>query len=317
MTNTNRLALPYLAAAQSQKHVTHNEALQMLDALVQISVLEKDRASPPASPSEGMRYLVGAAPSGGFAGQAGRLAAFDDGAWRFLEPQPGWLVHVAAGNSLILFDGAGWRDIAGLIGSLGNLATLGVGTSADAGNPLSAKLNDALFTARFTGEGGTGSLRLKLNKEGPSAAVSQLYQSGWSGRAETGLTGDDRFRIKVSADGSTWRDSLLADPATGAVSFPSGVSDLGGGGLSELRNHVLNGDFWIAQRGGGPVRAHGGAELRVRRVADPCGRGGRSGAGQPVGLCAWPGRRARRTLLRDVLDLGRRRRGSAGAADAP
>ena len=36
------------------------------------------------------------------------------------------------------------------------------------------------------------------------------------------------------------------DPATGAVSLPSGVSDMGGGGLSELRNHVQNGDFFIA-----------------------------------------------------------------------
>jgi hypothetical protein len=45
---------------------------------------------------------------------------------------------------------------------------------------------------------------------------------------------------------------MVADPATGAVSFPSGVGDMGGGGLSPLRNHVLNGDFSIAQRGAGP-----------------------------------------------------------------
>lgn len=34
MTDTTNLALPYLEAAQAQKHVTHNEALTTLDAIV-------------------------------------------------------------------------------------------------------------------------------------------------------------------------------------------------------------------------------------------------------------------------------------------
>ncbi len=34
------LGLPLLAAAQSQKHVTHNEALTTLDALAQLAVAE-------------------------------------------------------------------------------------------------------------------------------------------------------------------------------------------------------------------------------------------------------------------------------------
>jgi hypothetical protein len=33
MMDTTHLQLPYLAAAQAQKHVTHNEALRLLDAL--------------------------------------------------------------------------------------------------------------------------------------------------------------------------------------------------------------------------------------------------------------------------------------------
>ena len=38
MTNTPRLALPAIEAAQAQKHVTHNEALTLLDALTQLAV---------------------------------------------------------------------------------------------------------------------------------------------------------------------------------------------------------------------------------------------------------------------------------------
>lgn len=45
MTETPRLGLPLMAAAQAQKHVTHNEALMLVDALV-LSPL-KFRTRPP------------------------------------------------------------------------------------------------------------------------------------------------------------------------------------------------------------------------------------------------------------------------------
>lgn len=252
MDQTRRLALPYLAAAQSQKHVTHNEALRRLDGLAQIGVAERNRGAPPEAPDEGVSYLVGANPAGAFAGHAGELATFDDGSWRFHMPRAGWLCFVAAEAILLVHDGQVWRDWSSLIGSLANLQGLALGTGPDPANPLSVKANDLLFAARAVTEGGSGTLRMKLNKERAGATVSQLYQSSWSGRAETGLCGDDSFRVKVSADGATWRDSLVADPVTGAVAFPSGVRDLGGGGLCLFRNHVVNGDFSVAQRGNGP-----------------------------------------------------------------
>jgi len=55
MTDTPHLGLPTLAAAQAQKHVTHNEALHRLDALVMLAVADRDLAAPPAAPAEGDR----------------------------------------------------------------------------------------------------------------------------------------------------------------------------------------------------------------------------------------------------------------------
>ncbi len=52
MTTPN-LALPYLAAAQAQKHVTVNEALDALDGLVQLSVISAALAAPPGKPGRG------------------------------------------------------------------------------------------------------------------------------------------------------------------------------------------------------------------------------------------------------------------------
>ena len=52
-------------------------------------------------------------------------------------------------------------------------------------------------------EGGDGNLRYKLSKESASKTLSLLFQDNFSGRAEVGLTGDDDFHLKVSADGSS------------------------------------------------------------------------------------------------------------------
>ncbi|KAB2846219.1 MAG: DUF2793 domain-containing protein, partial [Hyphomicrobiaceae bacterium] len=60
---TPNLSLPYIIAAQAQKHVTHNEALRTLDAVVQLSVLDKDLSAPPVSPLDGDRYIVAAGAS--------------------------------------------------------------------------------------------------------------------------------------------------------------------------------------------------------------------------------------------------------------
>ncbi|MDB5546475.1 MAG: hypothetical protein JWO64_3624 [Hyphomicrobiales bacterium] len=226
MSDTTRLALPRLDAAQAQKHVTHNEALGLLDALVQLSVVARNVAGPPVAPVEGARYLLSAAPTGDFAGHPCKLAAFDDGAWRLLTPRKGWRAFVESENRIVVFDGSGWAPLAIDLTEAQNLRLLGVGGAADANNPLLAKLNGAAFTALRVADAGSGDLRVKFDKEQASATVSQLYQTNWSGRAETGLMGDDRYRIKVSPDGASWKEALNVDPATGRVFFPNGASDL-------------------------------------------------------------------------------------------
>ena len=224
MTSTTHLGLPYIDAAQSQKHVTHNLALEVLDTVVQLSVAARNILTPPATLPADPRYLIGIGATGTFAGYDGCIASYIDAVWTFATPQAGWRLFVEAESVFLIFDGASWHDISWLIKTLDNLTHCGIGTTADAVNLLSAKLNSALFAAKSTSEGGTGDLRFTLNKSSVSNTVSQLYQNNWSGRAETGLTGDDHFHIKVSPDGSNWHESINIDPATGIVSFPAGTS---------------------------------------------------------------------------------------------
>jgi Protein of unknown function (DUF2793) len=223
MTDSTHLGLPYLDAAQAQKHVTHNDALRMLDALVQLSVTARNVTSAPPSPAEGGRWLVGSGATGTFAGYTNSVATFQDGLWRFFVPQKGWHAFVENEGAFILFDGTNWNDIGYFFHSLQNLAELGIGTTADSTNILAAKLNAALFTAKAVSEGGTGDMRQTLNKSSASNTVSQLYQDNYSARAEVGLTGDDDFHFKVSPDGSAWYSAIVVDRMTGKPSFPSGM----------------------------------------------------------------------------------------------
>ncbi len=107
---TPHLALPLLAAAQAQKHVTHNEALLLLDAAAQLAVLDRTRTAPPSAPAVGDRHIVAAGAGGDWAGHEGEIALYDAG-WRFLVPRAGWRAYVAAERRTLLHDGTSWVDM--------------------------------------------------------------------------------------------------------------------------------------------------------------------------------------------------------------
>lgn len=200
------LALPYLQPAQAQKHVTHNEALRILDALTQLSVLSATLADPPALPNAGDCYILPPGPSEDWAGQGGKLAVYDGTAWQFLTPAPGWRADVTSTGEMLRFDGIGW---VAALPVLQNLPQLGVGTSADTTNRLAVAADATLLT-----HGGDGH-QLKINKAAATDTASLLFQTGFSGRAEMGTTGTDDFAIKVSTDGSSFETAMEVEAATG------------------------------------------------------------------------------------------------------
>lgn len=214
MSDTPLLGLPLLAAAQAQKHITHNEALLLLDAAIQLSVITRGGVSPPATPADGARYLVGTGATGGWAGADGRIAVAQGGGWVFLTPRPGWRMWVEAEARFLVFDGAAWINPL-TVTELANLARLGVNATADDTNRLAVAAAATLFNHAGSDH------RLKLNKNAAANTASLLYQTGFGGRAEMGLAGSDDFRINVSADGAQWKTALVIDRASAAVSLPN------------------------------------------------------------------------------------------------
>lgn len=252
MPHTPNLSLPYLEAGQAQKHVTLNESLRRLDAVTQLAVAAVSN-QPPAEPAEGERHVVGASPSGAFAGHTNEIAAFQDGAWVFLTPQPGWRAWNVAAETLLVWTGSAWSgfsgggegDVEGPEGGVadgdvvlfdgatgkairkgrGAIDWLGVGappdaTDTDTSNRLVVKASRALFYAREDAETpGTGDIKLQISKEAEGNSASFFFATNFSGRAEFGLVESDSFALKVSPDGAEWIEALSFDPATGTAAF--------------------------------------------------------------------------------------------------
>jgi hypothetical protein len=223
MTDTPNLGLPYIDGSQAQKHVTHNEALRILDAAIQIGVLDLTLTAPPAGPVEGERHVVASGATGAWAGQDDTIATWQDGAWAFLAPKAGWCIWSVADNSLFVFDGAAWHS-AGGTAAFDNVAHFGINTTASSPNLLTVTSNAALFTAIDAADGGTGDMRLQVSKETSTDTASVFFSENFSGRAEFGLVGDDAFKLKVSPDGTAWTEVFTIDQDSGNLTLPRGLA---------------------------------------------------------------------------------------------
>lgn len=229
MDTSPNLALPYLLANQAQKHVTVNEALRRLDALVQLSVLSASLAAPPASPADGDRYIVPAGATGTWAGTDLSIAAWQDGTWEIYPAAEGWRAWVADEARMAVFTSGSWVGT-----GTSALPRLGINATADDTNRLNATTPSVLFAAE------DDDINLTLNKVSSPDDARIAFQKGYSSRAIIGLLGNDAFSIKVSPDGINYTTAMIADPTTGNI----GIGHPPTGDRIEIREGMLASCSW-------------------------------------------------------------------------
>lgn len=213
---TPKLKLPELTASQSQKHVTHNEALFFLDTLVQLAVIDKDLSTPPGSPTLGATYIVGSAPTGSWTGKTNQVASYDGSGWIFFVPVEGWNAWVNDEDTAYYWDGSAWTSSGGGGGlgpaafNDGTVTLLGInGATADTTNRLSINTPAVLLNNAGT------SIDMTFNKNAVGNDATLSFKTGFSVRGIIGLQGDDDLTLKVSPDGSTFNTALILKAATG------------------------------------------------------------------------------------------------------
>jgi hypothetical protein len=231
---TPNLSMPLILPAQAQKHVTHNEALQLLDTLVQLVLQSRTLTTPPVSPTTGQSYGVPLGASGAWASYDGSIAVFLNGGWVHITPQEGWQAYVIDEAAMLTHDASSWKSHAEIFD---RVAGLGINTTADTTNRLSVASEASLLNNAGAGH------QLKINKALATDTASLLFQTGFSGRAEIGTTGSDQLAFKVSADGSTWIEPLKFNSTTGAAA---------GAAVQQSRTDVTAGRLMRADYGYGP-----------------------------------------------------------------
>jgi hypothetical protein len=260
---TPHLGLPLIAAGQAQKHVTHNEALGRLDALVQLACLDKDLAAPPPGPAEGDRYLVVASnPGGAWAGLAGQVVRYADGVWAGAVPRAGWLAYVVDEADLYVFDGAAWTSLRRTLTAIQSVGRLGINTEADATNRLAVKADAALLTWDDVTPG-PGDMRVFINRKTAGRDAALVFETGYAARALLGTLGGDDFTLKVSPDGAAFATALTASARTGGIDFASTEATLPAAATTDL---VGTGTRRVLVTGAARITSFGSAADRERFV---------------------------------------------------
>ena len=238
MVQTTRLQLPLIAAAQAQKHVTHNEALLKLDGLAQFAVKSATTTAQPASPADGDIYLLPSGKTGTNWGGAANyaIAHYYDGVWHFLTPQAGWRAFVTDTSRFLYFNGTLWADLVGVPTSVahagGNFTANGAMTwTVDAGDQtafwyaLVGKMMTIGFKIAGSSVGGTLNTALQIAiPASKTAALDQwsvgwMYQGTWT--ACFLFVEASGTVIKVQkADGSNWGSSTNGTYVLGEITFP-------------------------------------------------------------------------------------------------
>ncbi len=242
MNDTPNLALPYILAAQAQKYVTHNEAIRALDCLVQLAVESRALTAPPSSPAEGARYIVAASPSGAWTGNAGKIAAFQDGAWIFYAPKEGWAAWIEAESALVIYAAGAWTLFAGSGG--------GGGLSAPVANSSLANMANGTIKGRTTAGSGAPE---DLTGAQATALLDTFVASGASHKKGLVPTpGSTAGTTRFLREDATWADlanvPLVGVNATAdatnklAVKSPASLFDNTGNGHQQKINKAAASD---------------------------------------------------------------------------
>lgn len=165
MTNTSKLGVPLLAADQSQKHVTMNDATQRFDQLVQASVINATTTSPPGSPSEGHAYIIAATATGVWVGAENQIAAWVNGAWYYFTPRTGWLVFNEATNVHLKWNGSAWVNAFSASGDA--FGWQDFQDTATAGSPIAMTAADTWYDVTNDGLGPLTDTTFGISGHGP------------------------------------------------------------------------------------------------------------------------------------------------------
>lgn len=224
MTTSADLGISYLAAQQAQPEITHNTALNMLQ-IMQTGVISVALNTPPGSPTQGDTYILGASPTGVWAGRANCLAGYFGTGWVFVPGNDssgaaiamgarheGLKVWSKADNAFYIWSGSAWAALAtGMSNPMTTSQDLIVGGSSGTPGRLAIGTNGYVLTA----VAGAVAWAVATGFANPMTTAGDIILGGASGapgRLGIGSTGQV---LTVSGGTAVWAaNAAMNNPMT-------------------------------------------------------------------------------------------------------
>lgn len=109
MSETPNLKIGYMSDGQAGAYLVINDALNRIDALLHLSVKDRNLTAPPGGESNGECYLVASPATDEWEGHEGDIAAYYDG-WIFMTPKEGFNMWVADEDVRLDFYDSSWHS---------------------------------------------------------------------------------------------------------------------------------------------------------------------------------------------------------------
>lgn len=110
---TARLKLPEITQSQASKHLTHNEALAMLDIYAGASLNSVTTATPPSVPVEGSAFFIPEGATGDWAPNEGKIAFRFNAEWHYMDLPTGWIFEILDEERVVVARASGIADVGG------------------------------------------------------------------------------------------------------------------------------------------------------------------------------------------------------------
>ena len=204
MADTNKLGVPLIAADQSQKHVTHNDAMNRFDQMVHQTVINRTTSTPPVSPSDGHAYIIAATATGSWVGREGQIAARIGGAWTYFTPRAGWVVWDESAAIHVVYISGAWSPLFTTVGSVIDWADYN--DAATTLSPISLPVADTFYDLTNDGTGPyTNTAYASTETAGIWDTVTQQFDF-------TGLSLGDTVDIRLDIVPTTGASNTLVTP---------------------------------------------------------------------------------------------------------
>lgn len=206
-----------------------NESINVIDALLQLRVVSVGTNTPPGSPTNGARYIVGTSPTGAWAGQANKLARWLDSTWSFSDAV---IAVNQADGAVWVRQTTTWAALAGGGGGVTSVALSAPTGFSVSGSPVTTS--------------GTFTLAFAAGYSLPTTAEQGNWSTafGWGNHAAAGY----EYKLVAGTGIAIDRTNPLA-PVISATG--------GGGGMANPM--TTEGDIIVGRASGVPARLGLGA----------------------------------------------------------